>query len=85
MQMRTILIKDVPRGTLRAEKIWEKAWLSQIFGAGAPVVGQRLFSAGLHLVPREFGRKGVVFYDKIGAGAPVVSQRLFSFGASRGP
>jgi hypothetical protein len=55
------------------------------FGAGAPVVSQRLFPAEPHLVPREFGRKGVVFYDKIGAGAPVVSQRLFSFGASRGP
>ena len=50
--MRTILIQDVPRETLRTEKIWEKAWLSQIFGAGAPVVGQRLFPAEPHLVPR---------------------------------
>ena len=75
MRMRTIRIWHVPRGTLRAENFLKKAWLLEIFGAGAPVVSQRLFPAGLHLVPREFGRKGVVFYDKIGAGAPVVEWR----------
>ena len=77
MRMRTIRIWHVPRGTLRAEKIWEKAWLSQIFGAGAPVVRQRLYSGGLHLVPREFAAIGVVYFQKIGAGAPVVVQQRF--------
>ena len=75
MRMRTIRIWHVPRGTLRAENFLKKAWLLEIFGAGAPVVGQRLYSGGLHLDSREFGRKGVVFYDKIGAGAPVVEWR----------
>ena len=43
---------------------WKNAWLSEIFGAGAPVVSQRLYSGGLHLDSREFTPKGVVFYEK---------------------
>ena len=64
MRMRTIRIWHVPRGTLRAENFLKKAWLSEIFGAGAPVVSQRLYSGGLHLDSREFTPKGVVFYEK---------------------
>ena len=65
MRMRTIRIWHVPRGTLRAEIFLEKkAWLLEIFGAGAPVVSQRLYSGGLHLDSREFTPKGVVFYEK---------------------
>lgn len=36
----------------------------KFFGAGAPVVSQRLYSGGLHLDSREFTPKGVVFYEK---------------------
>jgi len=58
-----------------------------IFGAGAPVVSQRLISHGPQKRVTELPPIGRVFFqhllDKIGAGAPVVVRRRFSFGAPR--
>jgi hypothetical protein len=63
----------------KSQKI-PKTGLFFIFGAGAPVVGQRLFLHGPQKRVTELPPNGQVFFDKIGAGAPVVSQRLISHG-----
>ena len=58
-----------------------------IFGAGAPVVSQRLISHGPQKRVTELPPIGRVFFqhllDKIGAGAPVVVRRRFSLCCSR--
>jgi len=53
-----------------------------IFGAGAPVVSQRLFLHGPQKRVTNFLPIGRVFSEQFGAGAPVVGQRLFSLWCS---
>ena len=78
--MRTIRIQDVPRGTLSCEKNAKKAWLSENFGARAPVRKSSIFST----VPQKrfsaIGPNHVVFF---GAGAPVVVRRRCKWCCSR--
>ena len=79
----------VPRGTIRRFSYFPSTCFFsdlfafyQIFGAGAPVVGQRLFSHGPQKRVTNFLPIGRVFSEQFGAGAPVVGQRLFSLWCS---
>jgi hypothetical protein len=77
----------------KSQKI-PKTGLFFIFGAGAPVVGQRLFSHGPQKRVTDWCKLVIVYFsarlsvplgklDKIGAGAPVVVRRRFCLCCSR--
>ena len=79
----------VPRGTIRRFSYFPSTCFFSdlfafyfIFGAGAPVVSQRLFLHGPQKRVTNFLPIGRVFSEQFGAGAPVVGQRLFSLWCS---